>query len=273
MSVTPQFVDVNGRRLFCLRVEPNSGTASHRLMVLPPFGEEMNKSRPVLARLLPALATLGYACLVPDLFGTGDSEGHLDEVAWRDWRDDLVALDAWFAARAGDATPVYLGIRSGALLLPAVLGENRATTPARVLLWQPVTDGARFLQQFLRIRVMASRMAGGNESQAMLEALLEQGESVEVAGYMLSAGLTRGLRDSRLTELPAGRVSELVVFECKAGASADTALTAPSAQLLARCAADGMAATGRVIDGEAYWASQEINLADALRAATLEALA
>lgn len=272
MPVIPLFVDVNGRRLFCLMHAAAGDKPTRRLLVLPPFAEEMNKSRPVLARLLPALAARGYACLVPDLFGTGDSEGRLEEAAWPQWRDELVALDAWFAARVPDTAPVYLAIRSGALLLSDVLARAPAQAAAHVMLWQPVLDGARFLQQFLRIRVMASRMAGGTESQAMLEERLAQGEPVEVAGYMLTSRLTQGLREARLSELPSHRVANLVLLECKAGATQDAGLTLPSAQLLERCAVDGTLCSGRVVDCEAYWASQEIYLADALCAATLEAL-
>lgn len=80
------------------------------LLFLPPLFEEMNRTRAFMATTMRALAADGFACWLPDLPGTGESERALEEVAWEDWRD---AADAAFGAAGAVAT---VALRGGALL-------------------------------------------------------------------------------------------------------------------------------------------------------------
>ena len=49
----------------------------------------MNKARRQAAIQARALASDGFSVLVPDLFGTGDSDGELRDARWETWLDDL----------------------------------------------------------------------------------------------------------------------------------------------------------------------------------------
>ena len=177
-SMEPQFLELDGRRLFCLRVRPHFGSIS-RVLVLPPCAEEMNKSRRLLAMLARELAERDCDVLVPDLYGTGDSSGRFEDATWNEWRNDVQALAQWHAGAAPRLPAVIVSIRTGILLMShAVLQEAGA-----VVALQPVLDGDRFLQQFLRIRVLAEKFAGRDESIARLLESIAAGESVEVGGY------------------------------------------------------------------------------------------
>jgi len=57
-----------------------------------PFVEEMNKSRRMAALQARALAGQGWAVLLPDLLGCGDSPGDKGDARWTAWVDDSVAL-------------------------------------------------------------------------------------------------------------------------------------------------------------------------------------
>jgi exosortase A-associated hydrolase 2 len=102
----------------------------------------------------------------------------------------------WYAERAGK--PLWLwGQRTGCLL--ANEAANRMKRPVNLLFWQPVLSGKQFLQQFLRLKAAAEML--GSDSKGVMERLrneLRQGDSVEIAGYLLSPALASGLEKAEL---------------------------------------------------------------------------
>jgi pimeloyl-ACP methyl ester carboxylesterase len=80
------------------------------LLFLPPLFEEMNRTRALLATTMRSLAGRGFACWLPDLPGTGESERPLGEVSWQDW------IDAATAAFAAAGAVAAVALRGGALL-------------------------------------------------------------------------------------------------------------------------------------------------------------
>lgn len=80
------------------------------LLFLPPLFEELNRTRALLATVMRGLAARGFACWLPDLPGTGESERPLEEIAWHDWSD---AATAAFGAAGAVAS---VSLRGGALL-------------------------------------------------------------------------------------------------------------------------------------------------------------
>lgn len=112
----------------------------------------------------------GIDCLLPDLPGLNESPQPLDRQTPASWRSAMDSTAARF-----EATHV-LAIRGGALLAPADLPCWR---------YAPVS-GATILRQLVRIRIIAAREAGRDETQQSLidEAL---GSGIELAGYHLGA--------------------------------------------------------------------------------------
>lgn len=266
--VTADFKILGGRRLFCLHHAPTGGAPARRVLLVPPFAEEMNKCRPLLARLGRQLALRGCAVLMVDLSGTGDSAGDFGDVGWSDWIADLAAADAWFAAAHPAARPSWLAVRSGALLLAGMQRERNALSGADVVLWQPALDGARFLQQFLRLRSMAGRMAGAGESVAELQASLQRGEVVEVAGYALAARLTDELAAVTIDANVLAPAAHVHVLEFKRDGGA---VSLPAERLVGALLAAGTRASALTVDCEQFWTTQEIALPQAAIAATLAA--
>lgn len=189
LPLLPFFLPASGGQRYCLlHLPPPGRNARGGILYVPPFAEELNKSRHVAAAQARAFAALGYSVLQIDLFGCGDSSGDFSEARWDIWHNDLHLACAWLAQRV-DGPLTMWGLRLGALL--ALDFASRAPLPlARLLLWQPETDGRRSIDRFLRLRLATSMLAGGTqEAPGHARAALAQSESVEVAGYLLAPEL------------------------------------------------------------------------------------
>lgn len=262
-----------GQRL-CVFHPAQGGPAKAQMLLLPPFAEEMNKSRRMLALSARAFARAGIDVLMMDLLGCGDSSGDFGDARWTDWQDDVRLGAEWLAQQAHRADlPLWLwGVRAGALLAPAVLesAASQPLRPHRLLLWQPVVTGKLQLQQFLRLRVAAD-LIGGQAKGAVqqLRDALAQGDAVEIAGYTLGAALAHGLEQAQLK--PQGGVDRMVWLEVSA--RPDAALTPAAASAVQAWQAQGTAVTSGVVQGPSFWAATEIEEAPALIEASLAAIA
>ncbi len=161
------------------------------VLFCPPFAEEMNKCRRMMTLQARRCAAAGWGSLIIDLFGTGDSEGDFEDSSWEAWEADLDCAVRWLESQ-GIANVVCLGVRVGGLLALRAAGRQRVAS--RVVLWQPQLDGANALRQFLRMRVVAEKMAGASTTVGQLVEELESGKSVEVAGYRVSPRLFLGMQ-------------------------------------------------------------------------------
>lgn len=254
---------------FCIHHPPAAGQPLRGVVAyLPPFAEEMNKSRRMVATQARALARRGYAVLCIDLHGCGDSNGDLADASWAGWTADALAAVRWLEARY-PAQPLWLwGLRTGALLAGAAAAA--LDRPSRLLLWQPVTAGKQALQQFLRLQAAADLIEGKQQgAMAALKQQLAAGGSVEVAGYRLPAAVAQGLEAATLQ--PDARVAELLWLEVTS--RAEPALTPASAIALDKWRAAGVPAQGTAVRGPAFWQTVEIEDAPALIDATLAAMA
>lgn len=113
--------------------------ARGRLLLLPPFLHEWQRSYRLFALFCEALAAQGIATLRFDYRGCGDSSGEdQDFLPSRALADAEVALGA--LRDQGDGPLVLLGVRAGHLL--ASLLAERHALPCWA--WQPVDDGRAY---------------------------------------------------------------------------------------------------------------------------------
>jgi alpha-beta hydrolase superfamily lysophospholipase len=92
------------------------------ILFAPPLFEEMNRTRALLAGVMRRLAAQGLGCWLPDLSGTGESERDLGEVAWDDWRHDVISAVTHVTEKAGK--PLIASLRGGALLDDGAAGRG-----------------------------------------------------------------------------------------------------------------------------------------------------
>lgn len=280
----------------CLAVlHAPQGAVRAAVLLAPPFLEELNKTRRMLAEQARAFAAQGAAVLRLDLTGCGDSAGELAHASWERWLDDLLAGARELRRRYPGVPLVLWGCRTGALLARQ-LCDRLDPAPAALLFWQPVAEGRQALQQFLRLKVAAAALVApaaaaaspGEDGQTtdasqaaaapgLMEALkasLARGETVTVAGYELPAAVAHGLAAATLAAPPAGphpiglQVGWLEV-QARPGAT-----PSPALQRVAQAWRQaGCPVELEVVPGPAFWQSTEIETAPALVQRSAEVLA
>ncbi len=194
------FLPGSRAKLFALYYEPSAHPLKGSILYIHPFAEEMNKSRRMAALQARDFADMGFAVLLVDLFGCGDSEGEFEEATWAGWLNDIEVAAEWLTTRTGIA-PHLWGLRLGASL--ALEFSLKNTCPPALLLWQPVLQGENFLTQFLRLRVANAMLSDKSDKKGTqeLKKMLMAGHLVEVAGYGLSHALSAGIAQISLADL------------------------------------------------------------------------
>lgn len=197
--VEPFFLDAPGGRVFAVHHRPrDTACVRGHVLCVPPFNEEMNRSRSMMTLQAKALAELGFGMLLVDLHGTGDSEGDHSDARWNIWLDDLRAAQRWLMLQTNGMVAI-LGVRLGAILAAQIHAElGKSSMP--LVLWQPVLDGKVHLTQFLRVRMAAQldRPELTKETTGSMRQLMAAGEAVEVAGYEIHPELASAIDNARL---------------------------------------------------------------------------
>jgi exosortase A-associated hydrolase 2 len=191
------------------------------LLFVPPFAEEMNRTRRLMSLVGQGLASRGVGSLLPDLPGTGDSDGAFADAGWPEWRDAVACAATHLA---GQGAPVLLmGFRLGCLLALDALATGLAVRSA--ILVAPVDSGRQHLRHWLRVRAAASLESGQRVSVGDLQKRLEQGETVECAGYELSPALAAAI--AHLDYGPLLAATTVPVVRVEVGTAPDGVHTAP----------------------------------------------
>jgi len=254
--VVPRFVDgPNGRLLVTSFLPPQSCQDQGAVLCLPPFGEELNKTRRMLALQGRALAQRGITFVLPDLFGTGDSEGEFVEASHERWHSDMQFIVAWLEAQKFQSVAI-LAVRYGSLLLDSCI-ETASIDAAKVALWNPVMSGKTLLTQFLRTKVAAAMSTGEKTSvRALREQIARDGE-IEVAGYSLSADMLSSVDSASLATLDIEPPVELLWADT--GTFTTELAPAKARELQAHWSEKGIDINYRRIKGPQFWLSPEIS--------------
>ena len=256
--------------LFCLHHLPAQGSLRGLVVYVPPFAEEMNKSRRMAALQARRLCAAGFAVLQVDLSGCGDSFGDHGDASWGRWLTDVRWACDWLRNRhapiQGSATtpPFWLwGLRAGGLL--ASQAAEGLDCDCGLLLWQPSLRGKLVLQQFLRLRLAGNLLDGASgPSMQDLRAQLAAGQTLDIAGYRLAPALAAALEQALLQ--PPATVRQTLWLELAAAEGAP--LSPVSATALSSWREAGLAVDARTVAGPSFWQTVEIEEAPALLDAT-----
>jgi exosortase A-associated hydrolase 2 len=250
----PFFLPTAAGTRFCLFHAP-FGACHAALVYVHPFAEEMNKARRMAALCARELAALGVGVLQIDLHGCGDSSGEFGEARWETWKQDLADACAWLHDRLGRPVGLW-GVRLGALL--ALDYATCAPHPVdRLVLWQPVTHGATFLTQFLRLHLAGELLngTGANGGTEALRTTLRSGVPLEIAGY--------GLAPSLATAIDGVEASRLAISTCpvhwfELTAAPERPLSPAATRVSSGWREQGVDLQVHLIVGQPFWATQEI---------------
>ena len=226
----PLFISTPSGTLFGVYYAPANPHFNRALLHIPAFAEEMNKSRRMVSMQARSFARLGYAVLVLDLFGTGDSSGDFSATTWAIWLENIQSAIFWLKQQGAQAIDLW-GLRIGCLLAMDFAGQSQEPIK-HLLCWQPVVNGETFITQFLRLRIAAAIMDKNatREKTSDLKHLLLSGQAIEVAGYRLNPDLTNPLMKLKADRLSCPSVTDIAIFEVVA--SEETPLSLGNTGLL-----------------------------------------
>ncbi len=169
---------------------PDRGASASGLVMCHPLLEERKSAQRVMVEAARAFASAGIAVLRFDYRGCGDSTGNLDAFGCEDWRADIATAVRFLTEQTAAKPLGLLGLRLGASLAM----EAAAAHPvlARFLvLWEPILNGRRHLDQELRRKLVNEMVTFGQSrtTRAGLLKDLETGLAIDVDGYSLTPRL------------------------------------------------------------------------------------
>ena len=162
-----------------------------RVLIAPALFDEANRMRRLVVETMRRLDTAGIDSIMPDLPGTNESLAPHDQQSLTAWAEALGAVARHFAATH------VLAIRGGALIAPALPGWSYAGV-----------NGTSLLRQMMRMRILAAREAGRDETQDQLLALGRL-NGIDLGGYRLAPTML----DSLLTAQPLAGLAPIAQSE------------------------------------------------------------
>lgn len=182
---------------------PATGDSGQVLTVIcPPLFNDYPRTHLVLRELAMALAERGQHVLRFDYRGTGDSFGELGEVTVSDWVEDIGLAVQEGRELSGSSIVRLLGVRAGSLLVSKAARVTDGVE--RLVLWDPVPDGAGYLQVLRRIQKEIL------ERNPYLSRADRRDAMREHAGYRLSERMVeefRMLDANTYSRIPRGKLS------------------------------------------------------------------
>ena len=139
------FFGATDQRLFANYHPAGRGDGHVLTVICPPLFSEYMHAHSALRKLAIYLSEEGQNVLRLDYRGTGDSFGDLSEFGVSDWVDDIKLAVQQGRDLSGSREVCLLGVRAGALLACRSMGALNGVQ--RLILWDPVPDGARYLQE------------------------------------------------------------------------------------------------------------------------------
>ncbi|MEM6472658.1 MAG: alpha/beta fold hydrolase [Planctomycetota bacterium] len=134
------------RLLGCHHAPRVAEGAVKSIVICPPLGHEYIRSHWALRLLANQFARKGMHVLRFDYRGLGDSFGTPHDVcSMSEWTDDVGAAISQLKRLSGGDAVMLLGLRTGATL--ALQSAKERDDVHAVVAWEPVTDGARYMNQ------------------------------------------------------------------------------------------------------------------------------
>lgn len=237
------FIPSSCGALFALHYVASISQAKGTVLLIPPFGEELNKCCRMMHSMATTMSAQGYHCVLFDLYGTGDSSGEFFEATWSLWLSNIADMMRW-TEQQGLSVTHFLGIRSGALLLGDYLARYPTASFKSLLLWQPMIEGREqvdFIQRLARLQTTPESSSSD--------------EMLQVAGYRMAPDLLADLHKTRLIDLKLVGLRDIAWFDVVA--SEDSLCSEPISAILNHWKAHSSCTYHKIV-GAPFWNTQEI---------------
>ena len=178
----------------------HSAAVGHTQAVIfvPPFAEEMNRSKRMYVLCARLLADAGIHSICFDFAGTGDSSGEWGEFNYAAWENNLV--DVYRLAQKFSSKISLVCLRDSALISLNLIKQSEIQID-RCVLWDPVDNGEALVRQLIRMKIAAA-MAGDLKKITTQEVLdeIEQSGFLEVGGYHVSSVLLETIKSKKIND-------------------------------------------------------------------------
>lgn len=199
----------------------DSAAAVGSCLIFNPFGQEAIRAHRILRLIAEHAARSGLHVLRFDYHGTGESPGDEAVCNFEGWMEDALGADRELRRRSGSALMVWFGLRLGATI--AALASSRAGNPLeRLVLWEPITDGQRYLSELAAGHAAARREFFDFRwhRNRRLHARVREEAQRESLGFPLAASLRDDLGRLAETSLSDARARRIAIVSGGAGGEA-----------------------------------------------------
>lgn len=168
------------------------------VIFVPPFAEEMNRSKRMYVLCARLLADAGIHSLCFDFAGTGDSSGGWGDFDYSDWKNNLI--DVCRLAKNLTSNISLVTLRDSALISLNLIKQADIQID-KCILWDPIDSGEVLIRQLVRMKI-ASAMAGDLKKITTKEVLesVEQSGFLEVGGYHVSSDLIDQIKSEKMSD-------------------------------------------------------------------------
>jgi exosortase A-associated hydrolase 2 len=201
MTETAYFLPLGDERLFAFLHRPD-GPCHGGAVLCAPLAEEQLWSHRVFVNFARELCVRGYAVLRFDYRGEGDSDRQFEQSDLQTRVADASTAIEELTRQVPELKKVTLvGLRLGGAIA-ALAAAGRADVE-RLVLWDPVINGADYMQSVLRSNLMfqMAQFRKVVEGREALVERLDRGETINVEGYELSAPMFRQISAIQLEEV------------------------------------------------------------------------
>lgn len=189
-------------------------STAQAVLLCPAFGQEAIRAHRMYRVLAERLARQGCAVLRFDYHGTGDSLGDGLDGELAGWTQDVQTAHRELAGRSGAQSVVWVGMRLGATLA-TLAARNAPPGLARLVLWDPVTDGAGYLARLREAHVASIERAFSLPPDRLPSAVAARNPASyndEAMGFAISPQLRDQLRSLHFESLWNGLATPCVAI-------------------------------------------------------------
>jgi uncharacterized protein len=186
---TPFYFGGGDQALFGVLHEPTGQAARDAVVLCHAFAEEKLWAHRIFVEFARELAARGHAALRFDFSGNGDSDGEFAQSSLESNIGDLDRAIAELKAHLRRDHVTLLGLRLGAVA--AAVAAHRRDDISRLILWNPIVDGRRYIQELLRVNIATQSAVYAHVSadREELVAQMRAGQTVNIDGYELGLSM------------------------------------------------------------------------------------
>ena len=259
------------KSIFLAHYSPqDSNLTAGAVILIPPFAEEMNRSKRMYVLTARQLANAGFHVFCFDLVGTGDSECEFQDCSYVDWSQNIKDVYA-HVTKSHSCSVHFIALRFGALLLADFLRENSENVKTCIF-WDPVESGEVFFRQLIRTK-LAADMAIGSEKKTSEELMVELSDQgyLEIGGYAINQPLAEKIQQLKLVEFIPNMLGHVELYWMQTNPNAGKIKTPALPNSLKNITSDKV--SFHTVEDIRFWMQQEVTIAPNLLRETCKVLA